>query len=58
MAKSLLPEDARQILIKASQTPVTAHDPLARIRAIESAEATIKKMYPYLFREDEYEPEN
>jgi hypothetical protein len=55
MGNTLLPEDARQILMKAASTPVTKYDPLARIKAIEKAERRIRSMYPYLFRESDDE---
>jgi hypothetical protein len=40
---TLLPFDAAMMLKLAAQTPVTANDPLARVRAVEEAVERIKR---------------
>lgn len=47
----LLPPFAIELLQKAARTPITAADPLARVKAIESATRRIKREYPHLFRD-------
>lgn len=49
-----LPADAVALLQRAAQTPITADDPLARVKAIEQATKRIKRDYPNHF----VEPEN
>ena len=44
-----LPPAARIKLQRAAQTPITADDPLARVKAIEQANKWIKANYPHLF---------
>jgi hypothetical protein len=46
-----LPIDAQNDLMRASQTPITRADPLARVKAIEQATQRIKRKYPELFKE-------
>lgn len=48
----LLPADARKMLKKAAETPVTGADPLARTKAIDRAAAIIKARYPEYFRKE------
>lgn len=38
--------------MRAAKTPITNGDPLARVRAIDQASATIKRQFPYLFKKD------
>jgi hypothetical protein len=47
-----LPPFARDKLVRASQTPVTPHNPLARQVAIDQAVLESRAMYPQLFRKD------
>lgn len=47
----LLPPDAIRALQEAAKTPITAADPLARVKAIEQATRRIKRTYPHLFRD-------
>jgi hypothetical protein len=54
----IMPIDARAMLIRASQTPITKWDPNARIKAVEKATAKIKLKYPHLFAEDKEDAEN
>lgn len=51
IAAKVLPLDAARLLQKAAQTPIPAHDPLARVKAIDKATALVKRMYPKYFRE-------
>lgn len=50
---SLLPPDAIALLQKASQTPIPAHDPHARVKAVDKARERIRTMYPNLFTTEE-----
>jgi hypothetical protein len=50
----LLPYDARLRLKKAGATKKSRNDPLARIRALNEAEAWVKSTYPQFFKEDSY----
>lgn len=50
---NLLPPDAIAILQKAAQTPTPAHDPFARVKAIDKACERIKRMYPNHFKTEE-----
>ena len=45
-----LPSDAANLLKKAAKTPITKHDKLARVKAIDKAIDIIKSKYPKLFR--------
>ena len=47
----VLPAAAVAMLQRANQTPVTADDPLARVKAIEQATRRIKMQYPQFFKE-------
>lgn len=47
----VLPPSAAQLLRKAAQTPIPAHDPLARERAIDQATARVKRLYPDYFKD-------
>lgn len=49
----VLPAFAIALLKRAAQTPITADDPLARVKAIEQASKRIKRDYPNLFKEHE-----
>ena len=44
-----LPYDARAALARASQTPITTTDPLARVKAIDAAMAQARARFPKLF---------
>lgn len=46
-----LPLDAQRELKRASQTPITPDDPLARVKAIDHAIQQVKFRYPHLFKE-------
>ncbi|HYF57356.1 MAG TPA: hypothetical protein VEA81_00215 [Burkholderiaceae bacterium] len=46
----MLPPSAVRMLQEAARTPVTAADPLARLKAIEMATAYLRAVYPTLFR--------
>lgn len=48
---SPLPPDAVALLQRAAITPITADDPLARVKAIEAATQRVKLKYPNLFKE-------
>lgn len=45
-----LPYEARTRLVRASQTPITSGDLLARARAIDDAISRIRYQYPHFFR--------
>lgn len=47
-----LPFDARMQLVRASQTPITSGDMLARARAIEEASSRIRYQYPHFFKKE------
>lgn len=47
-----LPYYARDQLVRASKTPLTNGDPLARVRAIEQASETVRNHYPHFFKKD------
>lgn len=47
----LLPAAAVAMLQRAHQTPITADDPLARVKAIEQATRRIKLQFPQYFKE-------
>lgn len=46
-----LPVDAQLDLMAAAKTPITAVDPLARVKAIEQATKRVKRNYPRFFKE-------
>ena len=48
-----LPFDARMQLVRASQTPITNGDPLARFRAVDEASDRIRYQYPHFFKKEE-----
>lgn len=50
-ASRLLPADAVAELQRAAQTPITATDPLARVKAIEQATKRVKANHPQFFKE-------
>lgn len=52
---NILPPEAQKLLKLAAQTPITASDPLARVKAIEQATRGIKINFPNLFRSDDHE---
>jgi hypothetical protein len=52
---SLLPPEAIQALQQAAQTPITADDPRARVKAIEKVTERVKRDYPHLFKEYHHE---
>lgn len=45
-----LPRDAVARLQRAARTPITEHDPLARVKAIEQAAQWARLKYPRSFR--------
>lgn len=45
-----LPFDARMALVRAAQTPIPPGDPLARVKAIEQAQALARRRFPNLFQ--------
>lgn len=47
----LLPAVAVALLQRSSRTPITADDPLARVKAIEQATRRIKLQFPRFFKE-------
>lgn len=49
MQSTSLPPAAQRILQRAAQTPITAADPLARVKAIEQATKRVKAEYPHHF---------
>lgn len=53
----VLPAAAIALLQRAAKTPITAEDPLARVKAIEQATKRVKRDYPHLFQE-QYANEN
>ena len=52
LISNTLPPSARDALMRAAQTPIPVHDPLARIKAIQKAIERAKQTYPHLFRKD------
>lgn len=48
---NLLPADVVAQLTRAALTPITARDPLARVKAIEQAVKRAKRYYPHHFTE-------
>jgi len=55
---NLLPPDAIAQLQKAAQTPNTASDPLARVKAIQQATERVKAQYPTHFTQEKYHENN
>lgn len=53
---NILPLEAMLILQRAANTPITADDPLARVKAIEQAIQRVKREYPQMFNQEEYQP--
>ena len=49
----LLPESAQTILRQATRVKPTEADPLARAKAIDSAVARVKVLFPECFQEDD-----
>lgn len=47
-----LPFNARMQLVRASQTPITNGDLLARVRAVDEASDRVQHQYPYFFKKD------
>jgi hypothetical protein len=47
-----LPFDARTQLVRASQTPITNGDPLARVRAVNQASEQVQRQYPNYFTKE------
>lgn len=47
----VLPAAAIALLQRAAQTPITADDPLARVKAIEQATKRVRQQYPSFFQE-------
>lgn len=45
-----LPFDARMALVRAAQTPIPPGDPLARVKAIEQAQALARRRFPDMFQ--------
>jgi hypothetical protein len=45
-----LPPAAVQLLQQAAQTPITRHDPLARVKAVEKAIERVRRDHPQFFR--------
>lgn len=54
---NILPLEAVLVLQRAAQTPITADDPLARVKAIEQATQRIRRDYPELFNQEDYQHE-
>lgn len=52
---SILPADAIAQLQRAALTPVTAADPLARVKAIEQTTRRIKMQHPQFFQGNKHE---
>ena len=52
-AANPLPPAAIAQLQRAAQTPITADDPLARVKAIEQATARVKRDYPEFFNQEQ-----
>jgi hypothetical protein len=48
----ILPKAAREALMKAAETPVTKHDPLARRKAVDRAIEWVKYQYPDYFTKE------
>jgi hypothetical protein len=48
----ILPKSAREALMKAAETPVTKHDPLARRIAVDRAIEVVKCQYTDYFEKD------
>jgi hypothetical protein len=48
----VLPAAAIALLQRAAQTPITADEPLARVKAIEKATKRVKQQYPEFFKKD------
>lgn len=46
-----LPFDARMALVRAAQTPIPPGDPLARVKAIEQAQAMARRRFPEMFQQ-------
>lgn len=47
-----LPFDARTQLVRASQTPITSGDLLARVRAVNEASDRVRYQYPSFFKKE------
>jgi hypothetical protein len=50
----LLPKEAQIRLIQASKVQPTRNDSLARLKAISTTTQQIKKQYPYLFTQENF----
>jgi hypothetical protein len=50
MDHKVLPTEAQAMLMRAAATRIPDGDPLARMKAINSASATIRRQYPGLFK--------
>jgi hypothetical protein len=50
---TLLPYPAHVLLVRASMTPISERDPMARQRAIEEATSKVKRDYPSFFLTEE-----
>ena len=50
----LLPKEAQIRLIQASKVQPTRNDSLARLKAISTKTQQIKKQYPYLFTQENF----
>lgn len=50
----LLPKEAQIRLIQASKVQPTRTDSLARLKAISTTTQQIKKQYPYLFTQENF----
>lgn len=48
----VLPVECQLDLMRAAKTPITADDPLARVKAIEQATKRVKNKYPELFKKE------
>jgi hypothetical protein len=51
----VLPADAVAQLQRAALTPITAADPLARVKAIEQTTRRIKVQHPQFFKVEKHE---
>ena len=47
-----LPFNVRMQLVRASQTPITNGDPLARVRAVDQASDHVRSQYPEFFQKE------
>lgn len=52
-ANKPLPLEAKLLLQRAAETPITVDDPLARVKAVDHAIQRVKRDYPNFFSDED-----